>query len=92
VFLPKSAALKVQVQHLQKGRIKRQARIYLRSKIDRPRPNPALIDAENPEWTEEDFAEAVPLSALPAELQTLLPSPKRLAPDAEPTSARQSAV
>jgi hypothetical protein len=36
------------------------------------RPNPELIDVENPEWTEEDFAKAVPFSDLPAELQNLL--------------------
>jgi hypothetical protein len=33
------------------------------------RPNPEWIDDENPEWAEEDFAKAVPLSGLPVELQ-----------------------
>jgi uncharacterized protein (DUF4415 family) len=27
------------------------------------KPNPELIDDENPEWTEEDFKKAVPFSA-----------------------------
>jgi len=41
------------------------------------RPNPELIDQENPEWTEEDFARAVPFSGLPAELRNLLSSSKQ---------------
>ena len=36
------------------------------------RPNPELIDAENPEWTEEDFRRAVPFSGLPKPVQTKL--------------------
>ena len=40
------------------------------------KPNAELIDDENPEWTEEDFAKAVPFSGLPVELQNLLASPK----------------
>ena len=36
------------------------------------KPNPELIDDENPEWTEEDFRLAVPFSALPASLQATL--------------------
>lgn len=36
------------------------------------RPNPELIDDENPEWTEEDFKRAVPFSALPESLQAKL--------------------
>jgi hypothetical protein len=39
--------------------------------------NPELIDDENPEWTEVDFARSVPFSALPVELQELLSSPKQ---------------
>src|ERR1039458_3699446 len=39
------------------------------------RPIPELIDDENPEWTEEDFAKAVPFSGLPAELKTCSPHP-----------------
>jgi hypothetical protein len=41
-----------------------------------------LIDEENPEWTDEMFAKAVPFSALPAELQALLLEEKHVAPDA----------
>jgi uncharacterized protein (DUF4415 family) len=36
------------------------------------KPNPELIDDDNPEWTEEDFKNAVPFSALPESLQTTL--------------------
>lgn len=36
------------------------------------KPNPELIDEENPEWTEEDFKRAKPFSALPASLQATL--------------------
>jgi hypothetical protein len=56
------------------------------------RPNPELIDQENPEWTEEDFAKAVPFSGLPAELQTLLSSPKQVSPDADNPSSQQPAA
>jgi hypothetical protein len=56
------------------------------------KPNPELIDDENPEWTEEDFARAVPFSALPAELQALLSVEKRVAPDGETPSTRQPAA
>jgi hypothetical protein len=41
------------------------------------RQYPELIDKENPEWTEEDFAKAVPFSSLPADLQKLLSPTKR---------------
>jgi uncharacterized protein (DUF4415 family) len=40
----------------------------------RPKPDPELIDDENPEWTDEDFARAVPFSALPPGLQQTLTS------------------
>lgn len=55
-------------------------------------PKTDRIDAENPEWTEEDFANAIPFSALPAEMQALLDSPKaiQLAPEAK--SDRPSAA
>ncbi len=36
------------------------------------KPNPELIDDDNPEWTGEDFKNAVPFSALPESLQTTL--------------------
>lgn len=36
------------------------------------RPNPEMIDDENPEWTKEDFKRAVPFSALPETLQAKL--------------------
>lgn len=36
------------------------------------RPNPELIDEENPELTEEWFRRAVPFSALPESLQAKL--------------------
>ena len=43
------------------------------------RPNPELIDDENPELTDEWFKRAVPFSGLPAELQTTLRGRPRLA-------------
>ena len=51
-----------------------------------------MIDDENPEWTDEDFARAVPFSALPAELQQLLSSEKRVVPDAETVITHQPAA
>lgn len=43
----------------------------------RKRPNPEMIDDENPEWTEEDFRRARPASeVLPAELLAILPKRK----------------
>ena len=56
------------------------------------KPNPELIDQENPEWTEEDFAKGIPFSALPTELQTLLSEQKRVVPDAESSSTREPAA
>jgi hypothetical protein len=55
-------------------------------------PEPELIDDENPEWTEEDFARAIPFSALPTELQQLLSSEKRIVPDAELATKQRSAA
>lgn len=43
----------------------------------RKTPNPEMIDAENPEWTREDFANSVPFSQLPESLQTKLRSLKK---------------
>jgi hypothetical protein len=56
------------------------------------KPNPELIDDENPEWTEEDFAKAVPFSGLPPELQKLLSGEKHIRPDVEASSTRQPAA
>lgn len=39
------------------------------------KPNPELIDDENPEWTEEMFAQAKRISELPATLQAKLGRP-----------------
>ncbi len=36
------------------------------------KPNPELIDDDNPEWTEEIFKEAVRINALPESLQAKL--------------------
>jgi hypothetical protein len=55
-------------------------------------PNPELIDADNPEWTDEMFARAVPFSGLPLELQDLLSSPKRASPDAEVRTTSEPAA
>ena len=48
-------------------------------------PDPALIDDENPEWTEEDFKRAIPFSALPASLQAKL---SKRGPNKAPTKER----
>ncbi len=48
------------------------------------KPNPELLDEENPEWSETMFAEAVRLEALPASLQAKL----RGRPKAEVTKER----
>ncbi len=52
-------------------------------------PNPELIDDENPEWTDEMFARAVPFSGLPPEMQKLLSGEKRIKPDTEAPSNRE---
>lgn len=39
----------------------------------RAMPEPDLTDPENPEWTENDFARAIPPSALPPEVLAALP-------------------
>ena len=36
------------------------------------RPNPKLIDDENPEWTDAETRQAVPFSSLPESLQAKL--------------------
>ena len=47
--------------------------------------NPELIDDDNPEWTTEDFNNAVPFSALPESLQTTLRSLKGRGKQQSPT-------
>ncbi|MCK9635664.1 MAG: BrnA antitoxin family protein [Methylobacter tundripaludum] len=49
------------------------------------KPNPELIDDDNPEWMEEDFKNAVPFSALPESLQTTLRGLKRRGKQQSPT-------
>jgi len=49
-------------------------------------------DGEVREWTDEDFAKAVPFSALSAELQALLSSPKQLKPDPEASTTEEPAA
>jgi len=39
--------------------------------------NPQLLDEENPEWTESDFARAVPLEALPEPLKLKIRGPQK---------------
>jgi hypothetical protein len=51
-----------------------------------------LIDTENPEWTEEDFANAVSLPGLPSELRELLSREKHIKPDVEASSTCQPAA
>jgi len=47
--------------------------------------SPELIDVDNPEWTEEDFKNAVPFFALPESLQTTLRGLKRRGKQQSPT-------
>jgi hypothetical protein len=49
-------------------------------------------EGEVRELTESDFERFVPFSALPAELQQLLSSEKRVVPDAETMAAQQTAA
>lgn len=49
------------------------------------RPNPEPIEGENPEWTEEDFKNAVPFEALSPSLRAKL---KRRGPQKAPTKER----
>lgn len=57
-----------------------------------PAPDPELIDDENPEWTEQDFATAIPFSALPGELQKLLTEEKHVRPETKSSAKRQPAA
>jgi len=47
-------------------------------------------EGEVRELTTEDFAQMIPFSALPVELQELLSSPKQVKPDVETESTRHS--
>ena len=50
------------------------------------RPNPELLDEENPEWTAKDFERAIPFSGLPAsEREKLLSLKRHRGPQKEPT-------
>ncbi|MGH8455959.1 MAG: BrnA antitoxin family protein [Stenotrophobium sp.] len=52
--------------------------------------NPALIDAENPEWTAETTARAASFSGLPVSLQRKLRGRPRLGPPKTAISLRLS--
>ena len=49
-------------------------------------------DGEVRELTGEDFAQFVPIAALPADLQALLSEPKHIKPDAESDTTCQPAA
>ena len=49
-------------------------------------------EGEVRELTEQDFAQFVPFSALPAELQALLSEPRHVVPEAESDSTEQPAA
>jgi uncharacterized protein (DUF4415 family) len=53
------------------------------------KPNPELIDDENPEWTDEMLAQAKRISNLPLTLQAKLRGPQK-APTKRPTTIRLS--
>ncbi len=50
------------------------------------KPDPELIDQDNPEWTKADFARAVPFSKLPRSLQNKLRAVR--GPQKAPTKER----
>jgi uncharacterized protein (DUF4415 family) len=52
--------------------------------------NPKRVDKDNPEWTDNDFKRAVPLSGLPESLQAKLSGIQRGRPRAEVTKQRIS--
>ena len=52
--------------------------------------NPKRVDKDNPEWTDDDFKRAVPLSGLPESLQAKLSGIQRGRPRAEVTKQRIS--
>ena len=49
------------------------------------KPNPELIDDDNPKWTEDDFKRAFPFSALPEPLQSTLLGAKGRGKQQSPT-------
>jgi uncharacterized protein (DUF4415 family) len=54
-------------------------------------PKYGVPDAENPEWTKEDFARSVPFSGLPLSLQEkLIAMQKSRGPQKEPTKVLTS--
>ncbi len=57
-----------------------------------PTPDPELLDDENPEWTDEMFAKAIPFSALSVEMQKLLSEEKHVVPDTKKPAKRQPAA
>ena len=55
------------------------------------KPNPEMIDDENPVWTDKDFQNSVPFSELPEELRTKLNSAKHLSPEKDSESNQPAA-
>ena len=55
------------------------------------RPNPELIDDDNPEWTDADTQNAVPFGGLPPALQAKLRGRPRAALTKEPVKIRLDA-
>lgn len=55
---------------------------------ERKQPNPELIDADNPEWTDADVQNAMPFSGLPKALQAKLGTIGRGRPKAAVTKER----
>ena len=48
-------------------------------------PNPEMADAENPEWSEADFARALPLASLPKAMQKTISQRAKRGPQKAPT-------
>jgi uncharacterized protein (DUF4415 family) len=53
--------------------------------MKKQRPNPEMVDEENPEWTKLDFRHAVPLSGLPKRMQKVLSNRGKRGPQKAPT-------
>ena len=52
--------------------------------MTKKRPDPEMIDQENPEWSKADFKRAVPLSKIPRGIQKAISTRKR-GPQKTPT-------
>jgi hypothetical protein len=57
--------------------------------MQKKKPNPEMIDKENPEWTKAAFKVAVPLSGLPKSTQKVLSNRGKRSPQKSPKGVSQ---